>query len=423
MTLRRFREIFKLEFTALSRSRTLIALVLAACAWVLILPHQLKSDGTADGARELTVSYSLTGVFVLLVVAMVASATASIARERAEKRLQLTLIRPVRYFLVVAGKIAAHAAVAAVVLLAAMAALSPGVDLQRRSWHVSSPVLPSPREEALAMYDAFISDPDTGAEIKRAKKSVILRILEQRAFDHYQTVPTNSTVSWAFPAADSGDGPLAVRLRFTNQFEMRQDVAGIFRLGTAAGVVSNITQAVIDVPLAGADGCRRDGRRQETLTFENLGSSSLMLRPRRDIKLLSQADEFWKNMVRSYLEMLAAITLITSLAMFLSACLGRPVALFTAMVVLVVSEISPSVIQQYPDQLEADVVDRIGLALTRTAAGITRPISALSPVEKLAKDECIETGEVVRATAVNMFALPALLALLAAAVMPHKQED
>jgi hypothetical protein len=148
-----------------------------------------------------------------------------------------------------------------------------------------------------------------------------------------------------------------------------------------------------------------------------------MLRPRKDIKLLSPADEFWKNLLRAYLEMVSAIALLAAFAVLLSACLGRSVALFVAMVTLIVSEISPSVIQQYPDQLESDFADRIGLHLTRAAAEITRPVSQLSPLESLSKDECIETGEAIRSTVVNLVMLPSFLALLAALAMPFKQED
>lgn len=419
--MKRFREIFRLEFTAFVRSKALAALIAAGVAWVVALPYVVRNDGTAEGAREISIHYSLTGVFILLVVALVSSATASIARERAEKRLQLTLVRPVRYFTVALAKIAAHTAVAAVVLAFAMAALAVNTDLARRCWHVHSPVLPSPRQEALDMYEVYMNDPSTGEDVKKADKSVVLRLLEQRAHDHYQTIPTNSAVTWEFSSRAGVQGDLAVRLRFTNQFEMRQNVSGVFRLGGATGIVSNITQAVVDVPLCGTSGVREGEKR--FLRFENHGDSSLMLRPRKDIKFLAEGDAFWMNLVRAYLELVSVIALLTAFAVFLSACLGRPVALFTATVALVVGEMSPSVVSQYPDMLETDRLDRIGLALTRAAAGITRPVSSLSPLGSLAKDECIEPEEVFRALAVNMLALPVALALLAALAMPFKQDD
>ena len=55
----------------------------------------------------------------------------------------------------------------------------------RRCNHVYRPLLESPREEALKMYDSYMADPDTSPMVKKAKKAVVLRILEQRAKDHY----------------------------------------------------------------------------------------------------------------------------------------------------------------------------------------------------------------------------------------------
>ena len=99
--MREFLAIVWLELTALVRTRTVAMLGVAAVAWMAVFPHLVKGDGTEEGVRELTIHFSLGGVFALLVVALLASATASVAKERAERRLQLTMVRPVRYFAVV----------------------------------------------------------------------------------------------------------------------------------------------------------------------------------------------------------------------------------------------------------------------------------------------------------------------------------
>ena len=116
-------------------------------------------------------------------------------------------------------------------------------------------------------------------------------------------------------------------------------------------------------------------------------------------------------------------TLVVAFGVFLSAALGRPVALFTAIVFLLVSEMSPSVVEQYPDEFGATLSDRIGLMVARTVADATHPVSSLSPLERLSRDECVEPREVVRAVAVNVVALPILLAFLAAFILPRKQEE
>jgi hypothetical protein len=104
-------------------------------------------------------------------------------------------------------------------------------------------------------------------------------------------------------------------------------------------------------------------------------------------------------------------------------CSGLGNLLFVAIVALIVSEISPSVVAQYPDQLETDPLDRIGLYLTRAAAEITRPVSSLAPIGSLAKDECVPPGEVARVALTDLVALPFLFSFLSAFFMPRKQDD
>lgn len=418
--MRKFVEIVLLELRSLVRSRTLAMLVVASVTWMFVLPHFLKGDGTAEGARELYLRFSLGGVFVLTVIALLSSATGSLARERAAKRLQLTVVRPVRCFVLVLGKTVAHIAVGAVVLLAACAALTLEVGLSAPCYHVLSPVLPSVKEEAAAMYEAYMKDPQTPEEIKKAKKDVILRILAARAVDHYQAVPTNEVTSWQFPTFQPQGTDVRVRMRFAAQFDTRQDVRGQFTLGNWTAPVSNITQAVVTVPLIPFQASEGP---VDTLSFFNGGSDALMLRPRKDINLLLPADAFGFNLLRASLVLLAILSLVVSFGLFLSAGLGRPVALFVALVMLIVGEMSPSVLDQYPDELGANVADRIGLFITRVAVEVTSPISSATPLESLANDECVEPKAVVRSLLLDALALPLMLSLLSAFVIPRKQED
>ena len=147
-----------------------------------------------------------------------------------------------------------------------------------------------------------------------------------------------------------------------------------------------------------------------------------MLRPRKDINLLVPADAFGWNLIRAYVVLVAILAFVVSLGVFLSAGRGRPVAMFVAFVMLVVSEMSPSVVQQYPDELETKFVDRIGLYITRFAAEVTRPVSAAAPLEALAKDECVEPMAVLRFAVADLLAAPLLLSLLAALILPRKQD-
>ena len=422
-----FWRIFLLELTAFVRSRSLAILLAASAAWMFAAPAAFRGDGTSEGARQLVVHYSLGGVAALLAVSLLASATGAIARERAEKRLQLTLVRPVRYMTVALGKIAALSAAGALVLgLAALIEAARG-DVGRPCSHLLSPVMQSPQDEALEMYEACMKDPRTPEAVKKARKPVVVRLLAQRAFDRYETVRTNDVATWRFslPRGTDDADIVKARMRFTNSYGMRQDVVGLLDFAADgamwSGSVSNNTQAVVDIPLGAS---RRNVIAEAgMLSFRNNGKSAVMLRPRRDVNLLTPADGFGWNLLRAYVELVSILTFLVSFGVFLGSALGRPVALFTAIVSLAVAEMSPSVVEQYPDELEKDPVDAIGLHITRAAVETTHPISSLEPLARLAEDTCVETRETVRAVLSNMLVAPLLFAFLSALVIPRKTSD
>ena len=273
------------------------------------------------------------------------------------------------------------------------------------------------------MYESYMKDPGTPEAVKRAKKEIVLRLLENRAVDRYETIQTNATATWEFPIETFADAGLKVRMRFTNQYEMRQDVVGEFCIGELSGTVSNITQAVLSIPLESHQSQPSQlSQPFDTLSFYNAGTSTVMFRPRKDINLLLPADAFGWNLIRAYVVLVAILSFVVSLGVFLSAGLGRPVAMFVAFVTLIVSEMSPSVVEQYPDELETNLVDRMGLYITRFAAEVTRPVSSAAPLEALAKDECVEPETVLRLAAADFLAVPLLLAFLSALLLPRKQE-
>ena len=80
--MRKFLSIVALEMKSAVRSGMSATLSVLAVLWMLALPLFLKGDGTAEGARELYIRFSLGGVFVLLVVSLLSSATGAVAGER-----------------------------------------------------------------------------------------------------------------------------------------------------------------------------------------------------------------------------------------------------------------------------------------------------------------------------------------------------
>ena len=414
--------IFWLEVVALVRSWTALMLLVASLGWMFAANFVLVTDATEEGKREMLVRYGLGGVFALLIIAVLAAATGLIASERESKRLQLTQVRPVSACSIAWGKFLALAMVAAAILAFPCVTLLVSSEFSdRRCNHVYRPLLESPREEALKMYDAYMADPDTSPMVKKAHKSIVLRILEQRAKDHYQTVQTNETASWTFPGLYdwSNGNPFvepAARLRLSNTYSMRDDVYGTILANGFFGIVSNITQTAVTVPLRL---CQLEWN-HDVLSFRNMGDKPVMLRPRQDVELLVPADSFAWNLLRSYVVMASILALVAAFGVFLGAGLSRPVALFVAFVMLIVVEMGPSVIEQYPDSLETNAVDRFGLSIVRAVGTCAKPPSALSPLSKLAADDCVEPKDALGTFAADFVLAPLVLSLLAAFVMRRK---
>lgn len=409
--------IFWLELLSLWRSRTAAMLAAGTAVWTVAASQLVRGDGTLEGAQEMALKYSLGGAAAILAVTMLITGAGAIAKEREEHRLQLTLVRPVGYLAVILGKAAALGATAMTVLALDFAVYLAfvGHDTLDNGCcsHVLRPVLPSPQEEAQAMYELYMNDPETPAEVRRAPKKTVLRLLTQRAVDHYQTIGPNSAAEWKFKLPPDCE-TAAVRLKFTNLYDQRRQVNGQLRFGEATGTVSNVTRAVCVFGLEG----KPSG---EELEFDNQGAEALMLRPRRDVEILIPADGFKANLLRTYLELSALLTLLIAFSVSLGAVLSRPVAVFTAVVTLVLAEMSPSVIEQYPDELETDKADAIGLFLTRIAAEATHPVSGIDPLEKLAAKECVEWSETLRTAASHALLLPLAMMALASLALPRKQ--
>lgn len=415
-----FLAIFLNECRAILRSKTLWLLLLAGVGWMLVAPRLFTGDGTTEGLREMSLHYSLGGVAAVLSVSLLVAATGSIAKERAAKRLALTMVRPVRYFSIALGKTLAYVACGALVLAVCApieAFRQPDVVCR----HVLRPVMPTPRQEAEEMYDFYMASSNTPERVKAVRKEVVIRLLANRAKDRYDTIETNACWRWRFDlgsdALSSSVAPTA-RFRFSASFGQRDDVVGSLAFGEFSAAVSNMTQAVVEVPMTRTGSAPTDGE----LVFENRGRAPVMLRPRRDVELLTPGDAFGWNLLRAYLELVGMLSLLISFGVFLGAALGRPAALFTAIAVLLLSEMAPSVIDQYADELETDKADAIGLAITRAAADVTRPVSALRPLEALSLDECVEPREVARVLLSDLVFLPLLFALLSALVMSRKQD-
>ena len=414
-----FWEIFRLEWRALVRSRAFALMLVASVAWMFAVPHLVKDDGTAAGAFELNVRYSIGVVFALVLVSLASSAAGSLSKEREARRLQLTLVRPVRHFVVALARMFALVSAGAAILGVSSAVLVAQVGGGRACDHVLAPVMESPKAEADRLFDEYMEKyPDFREKVESQGEREVKLYLVQYVKDQLQTVATNATASWRFDLKSvPQDAEMAVRVRVTDLFGRLRHVGGEFSLGGRKGALSHINKTIVRVPLEGES--NSDG---EELVFRNGGEASVTINPRKDLNLLVRADNFAWNAFRAWLELTSVLSLIVAVAVFLGAALGRSVAVFSVVAMLVVMVVSPSVLEDYPDPTTMNRVDRMSLALTEAAARVTAPFSVYSPVSALESDSCVERAEALEAVGVNVVLLPLVFALLSGLVMSRKSD-
>ena len=405
-------ESFLLAWRALVRGHVLTALMALTALAHLLLPAIVRSDGTAAGGREVFLRAVPGSVYMVLCVALLACACGLVARARESHRLALAAVRPVSAGALLFGPLLALVAVAALVL-----AFNAGLTCARGGWtdcrHVYAPELDPPEKAARQMLQEILANTNTPQEVRSAPRHRLLSILIGREVDRYESIPPGRDMAWPFPdeAASVPEGVVA-RIRFSTQFNMRASLSGIVTLGPWSAVVSNNTQSVLEIPLSRPpdQGAGWDAK----LKFRNTGKSTVMLRPRRDVEVLTPADSFGMNMLRATCEMLCVVTFLCAFGLFLSTALSRPVAVFTALVALVVTEMAPAVLEQYPETLDLPLSDRIGLWLSRGVAFATSAVSGPQPVSDLATGTCVEWSALGHAALVDAVVAPLVLLSLAA---------
>lgn len=411
---------FLTAWRGLWRGKTLWTLLAAVAAFHFLLPGIVRSDGTDAGAFEMTVRVVCGAVFALACVSSLAIGCGAFAREREDELLPLSLVRPASAFSLAAGRWLAVFLLFSLVFLANAVLLNAkqikgGFPPPDCRVHFAPSLPPAEVSAALAM-EAYLKSDTTPDAVKKSPRSAILSLLTAKENERYEVVRPGQTVEWPF--AGVPPGALTVKTRFSTMYSLKAPLNGVFRFRGAAGTVSNNTQAVLEVPLAG---CGEKGAGEvETLSFTNTGKINVMLRPRRDVELLAPGDSFMANAIRASVGMLAVSGLLAAFGLFLSAALSRPVALFTAAVLLAATMMAPDAVSQFPDEFNATLGEKAGLAISRAVMVFTSALSEVSPVSDLASGKAIGAENLVRAVASDVFLLPSLLLALASFVLRRK---
>ncbi len=411
---------FLVAWRGLWRGRTLWTLLAAVIAIHFFLPGIVRSDGTDSGSFEMLVRIVCGAVHALVCVASLSIGAGMFARERENDTLPLSLVRPASVLSVAAGRWMAIVLLFACVIIVNAALLNATVRKNGFSppdcrLHIA-PSLPSAEKSAALVMDRFLNDERTPEAVRKSSRASVLALLVAKENERYEVIRPGQSVTWPFPEV-TGDS-IAVRTRFSTMFGMKTDMNGVFRYNGAMCAVSNSTQAVIEAPLV--PDSETNTNRSHALSFTNTGNSDVMLRPRRDVEMLAPGDSFVANSIRASMEMLALSGLLAAFGLFLSSALSRPVALFTASVLLAAAMMAPDAVAQFPDEFNATVGEKVGLAVSRAVIAFTSAVDGISPVSDLSSGRMIVSDDVIHAVVFDLIVFPSLLLALAAVMLRRK---
>lgn len=413
--MRAFFQLFKLEFLSAVRSKTIHLFTLACTLWMVLGRYFLK--GGEDGVYQLSARYLLGTVFCVVLTAFGSGAAGVISRDRVEKRLQLTLIRPLHRYLIALARSLALAAIGSGMLFLALALLWAFDGRSRTCDTVYAPALESPREEAEKMFqELYKAKEEFRLDVEKVGKREILKYLESLAREKYVTVAPGKTAYWEFLGVPRNINGAKVRVRFDDSWGRVGSISGVFAFRNLKGDVSDPVRAVSFVEL---NQVSENSSPSNRLVFANSSNASLSLQPRNDLNLLVPADGFEWNALRAWLMMSLSLLSVVSLGVFLGSCLGRGVAVFALISLLCVMVVSPATMDEYPDPVNADFVSRLSVRLTEFSSYITSPINRFSPVSSLQADEYISWTDVGNSAVTAVLSL-VLFSLTAGLIMPKK---
>lgn len=416
--------VFMLQCRALCRRWTLPLLVLGAAGWAGLLPQWLTADGSCAGKFMLDMRYAFGGASVMVMVVTAVAAAGNLADERAASRLPLSLVRPCARTAVFLGRFAALALAGTLAIAAAASAAGIRHRQHADCEHVLRPQLEDPYTLAERRLAQLI-DEDRGGEFARkvaeTGRDTVLWYLAKYEADELAVLAEGVTNRWVFPGAARFAPPYAVRLRVTDCFARIEDADCEFgfrgwrgRLGAMKAVEATVPLAERGAPAAG-DGCE--------LSVVNRSRRSLALSPRHDLQVRARADGFGWNLLRAAAALAAVNAAIAAFGLLLGAALGKSVAVFAMVVWLLVAALSPSAMEELSDPTESTRIDRLSLRICAASSAFAAPLVSFDAIDALCDDECIEYVPLMRRIAVSGLLVPAVCALLAAAIMRRKTAD
>lgn len=440
------------------RSRFVFALLALLGAAVLLLPVQLKGDGTDAGALRMLLTWTLGTAVALLSVATLWAGCAAVSADIEGKRHVQAAVSPARPFELWLGRwlglVALDAALLAAVLVATFVQVrARGLGPDATAVRAYLPPDPAAVEaEARRVLDYAIAamPPEKRPEPGSDRDAAMLEsVRTDLAGDSFLPLEPGQERRWRFalPWADGRrlvEGDRAdFEFSFLSSYGGQQGVRGVLRLLAGDGRelarrdVTTDDNGFFRIPLDSDKlmSALQGGDALEAV-FENTegeGGASILLRHDRAARLSVPAGGLKANLFRAGLAILALLSLLAALGLSCGCALSFPVAAFAATALCAMVAVSGSSAFTDPDAVAGHghshggpgalvaAIQPVARAVAHAIGATTAPYDRAEALDRLGDGVAVSAGAAWHALALDGVALPILLGLFGAAALRRRE--
>ena len=443
------------------RSRIVLVLALLLGAAICLLPATIRSDGTPAGLIHLHLAYTLGSASFLLTLATLWAGCAAIAQEADDKTLQLLLAKPVPRTHVWLGKWLALLLLNA--LLLALAGSTSALTLRYKLRHggfAPEDLAQAHATTLTALATTTAPLPDITADVEaeythlRARRAlppdappaVVRDSIRRTRLAQLYSLPAGTTRSWSFPQPPAATRQL-VQFSCDSSIPGAVEIQGTVRLHSGDYTASRDFSAMAGTP--------------QTIIFDNVpaaavitvdvvnrapANSTLFFEPAAGLTLRTPVGAFAGNYLRALALLFLRLALFAAIGVTLGTLFSLPVASFLALVLILVLQLSGFVssaaqtdratfvanVAQFGGGHAHDDAAPAPSLLARGVANVLyvtyrgtwyalRPLLDDHTLDQLATGTHLPPRHVLRALLVQGLGLPALLALIATAVLKTRE--
>lgn len=441
------------------RSRFVFALLALLGAAVLLLPVQLKGDGTDAGELRMLLTWTLGTAVVLLSLSTLWAGCAAVSGDVEGKRHAGAAVSSARPFELWFGRwlglVALDAAVLALVLLAVFVqvrARGLGPDATAvRSYLPADPDSSEAEARRMLGYALATMPPDKRPEPGSDREAAMLQsVRRQLADDSFLPLEPGQERRWRFRLPWAGgkrrllEGDHAeLEFSFLSSYGEQQGVRGVLRLLAADGReivrrdVTNDDNGFFRIRLDRNAIMRTlNGGDILEAVFENAegeSGASVLLRHHGGARLAIPAGGLKANLFRAGVAILALLSLLAALGLSCGCALSFPVAAFAATALCAMVAVSSSSAFSDPDAAAEHghfhggpgavvaAIQPVASAVAGAIGATTAPYDRTEALDRLGDGVAVSAVAAWRALALDGLALPLLLGLLGAAALRRRE--